>query len=73
MTVAATQPIWLGAYSPGRLALPAAQPTAAQLYAPRGVFFNDEWLVAADSGNHRILLWRGVPETDGCAADLVLG
>lgn len=65
--------IWLGAYSPGGLALPAAQPTASQLYAPRGVFFNDEWLVVADSGNHRILLWHGLPEEDGREADLVLG
>ena len=65
--------IWLGAYSPGGLALPAAQPTASQLYAPRGVFFNDDVLVAADSGNHRILIWHGVPDSDGRAADVVLG
>ncbi len=67
------QNIWLGAYSPGGLALPAAHPTASQLYAPRGVFFNEDWLVVADSGNHRILLWHGLPEEDGCEADLVLG
>lgn len=69
----ATRNIWLGAYSPGRLALPDAQPTASQLYAPRGVYFDDEWFVAADSGNHRILIWKGVPDTDGQAADFVLG
>jgi hypothetical protein len=72
-TAATTRNIWLGAYSPGRLALPDAQPTASQLYAPRGVFFNDEWFVAADSGNHRILLWKGLPSADGQAADVVLG
>lgn len=65
--------LWLGAYSPGRLALPAAHPTPSQMYAPRGVFFNDDWLAVADSGNHRILLWRGVPDHDGQPADLVLG
>ncbi len=68
-----TRPIWLGAYSPGRLALPDAQPTPSQLYAPRGVYFDDEWLVVADSGNHRIMLWSGLPQKDGQTADLVLG
>lgn len=71
--ISGAKQIWLGAYSPGGLALPAAQPTAAQLYAPRGVYFDDDFLIAADSGNHRILIWRGVPETDCRAADLVLG
>ena len=66
-------PVWLGAYSPGGLALPAAQPTKSQLYAPRGVYFDDEYLVVADSGNHRILLWRGLPDADGAEADIVLG
>ncbi len=63
----------LGAASPGGLALPAAAPTPSQLYAPRGVFLNDDWLVVADSGNHRILLWRGLPTEDGQPADIVLG
>lgn len=65
--------VWLGAYSSGGLALPAAQPTASQLYAPRGVFFNDDMLVVADSGNHRILIWHGLPTQDRQAADVVLG
>ena len=38
---------WLGAYSPGGLALPAAQPTASQLYAPRGVYLDDDVLIVA--------------------------
>ncbi len=62
----------LGAASPGGLALPAATPTRSQLYAPRGVFLNDEWLVVADSGNHRILIWHGLPTEDGEPADVVL-
>ncbi len=65
--------VWLGAYSPGGLALPAAQPTPSQLYAPRGVYFDDDLLVVADSGNHRILVWHGLPQRDGLDADLVLG
>lgn len=67
------RPIWLGAYSPGGLALPDARPSPSQLYAPRGVYLDDDWLVAADSGNHRILLWRGVPEADRSPACIVLG
>jgi hypothetical protein len=63
---------WLGAPAPGGLALPAARPTAEQLYAPRGVWLDDEWLVVCDSGNHRILLWRGIPDHDHAAADVVL-
>jgi hypothetical protein len=43
------------------------------LYAPRGVFANDDVLVVADSGNHRVLIWRGVPESEGAQADIVLG
>jgi hypothetical protein len=62
----------LGAASTGGLALPAANPTPTQMYAPRGVFLNDEWLLVADSGNHRILLWKGLPLRDGQPADVVL-
>jgi hypothetical protein len=62
----------LGAESPFGLALPSGTPTASQLYAPRGVFLDDDWLVVADSGNHRILLWRGSPTHDGQPADVVL-
>jgi hypothetical protein len=69
----ATAKCRLGAASPGGLALPAASPTPSQLYAPRGVFLDQDWLIVADSGNHRILLWHGLPVTDGQAADVVLG
>lgn len=43
------------------------------MYAPRGVFFDDNVLVASDSGNHRVLIWYGLPRLDGQAADVVLG
>jgi hypothetical protein len=43
------------------------------LYAPRGVFLDDEYLIVADSGNHRIMIWRGLPNTDRQPADVVLG
>ena len=63
----------LGAPAVGGLSLPAAHPTAAHLYAPRGVWFDDEVLVAADSGNHRVLIWCGLPAEDETPADVVLG
>lgn len=65
--------LWLGAPAPGGLALPSATPSASTLYAPRGVYLSDDLLAVADSGNHRILIWRGVPDRDHAAADLVLG
>ncbi|MBW7881923.1 MAG: NHL repeat-containing protein [Caldilineaceae bacterium] len=63
----------LGAESPGGLALPPAHPTASQLYAPRGVYLDDQVLVVADTGNHRVLIWHGLPEDDGAPAQVVLG
>jgi len=65
--------VWIGAPAPGGLALPPAHPTMAWLYAPRGVYLDDRYLVVADSGNHRVLIWHGVPERDGAPADVVLG
>lgn len=64
---------WLGAPAPGGLALPAANPTMAYCYSPRGVFVDDDHLVVADSGNHRVLIWHGVPDRDEQPADVVLG
>jgi hypothetical protein len=64
---------WLGATAPGGLALPDARPTPAHLYAPRGVFIDDERIVVADSGNHRILIWTALPERDHAPAAIVLG
>ncbi|WP_337172088.1 NHL repeat-containing protein [Gemmatimonas aurantiaca] len=63
----------LGAASPFGLALPSAQPTAGQLYAPRGVWFDDHRVIVADSGNHRVLIWHAHPTVDGADADVVLG
>ncbi len=64
---------WLGAPAPGGLALPAANPSAAHLYAPRGIYLDDERLIVVDSGNHRVLIWHGLPADDHQPADLVLG
>ncbi len=65
--------VWLGAPAPGGLALPAANPTMAFLYSPRGVHLDDDVLVVADTGNHRVLIWHGVPTSDEQPADVVLG
>ncbi len=51
--------VWLGAPAPGGLGLPDAMPTSSQLYAPRGVWLDDDRLVATDTGNHRVLIWTG--------------
>lgn len=63
----------LGAESPGGLALPPAHPTAATMYAPRGAWTDGQRLIAADTGNHRVLIWHRLPTTDGQPADVVLG
>jgi len=65
--------VWLGAPAPGGLALPAAQPSMAWMYSPRGVFLGDDHVVVADSGNHRVLIWHGIPDHDEQPADVVLG
>lgn len=68
---------WLGAPAPGGLALPPAHPSAAWLYAPRGAFLGTyrgrEILVAADTGNHRVMIWHSVPDKDETPCDVVLG
>ncbi|MGB3483732.1 MAG: NHL repeat-containing protein [Mycobacterium sp.] len=65
--------VWLGAPAPGGLALPPAAPTMAWMYSPRGVFLDADHVVVADSGNHRVLVWHGNPDTDEQPADVVLG
>jgi len=65
--------LWLGAPAPGGLALPPAQPSRAWMYSPRGVFVGDDTVVVADSGNHRVLIWHGMPDADEQPADVVLG
>ncbi len=65
---------WIGAEAAGGLVLPSATPTASHLYGPRGVWLDEERLVVADTGNHRVLIWN---DPDGIEdhrpADIVLG
>ena len=69
----ATPVLRLGAPAEGALVLPQAAPTPSYLYAPRGVHWDDTVCVVADTGNHRVLIWHGVPTADGAPADVVLG
>ena len=66
--------LWMGAEAAGGLTLPDAQPKANQMYAPRGVWLDDDVLVVADTGNHRVLIWHD-PENMASHgdADVVLG
>jgi hypothetical protein len=64
---------WLGAPATGGLMLPAAMPTASQVYAPRGVWLDDHLLAVADTGNHRVLLWHHHEPDSHSPADVVLG
>jgi hypothetical protein len=68
-----TPPVWIGAPAPGGLALPDAKPTAVQMYGARGVWLDDRRLIVADSGNHRVMIWHGVPARDHAPCDVVLG
>lgn len=66
--------LWMGAEAAGGLTLPAAMPTANQMYAPRGVWLDDDRLVVADTGNHRVLIWNDPASLSSHRdADVVLG
>lgn len=66
--------LWMGSESAGGLAIPDAMPKANQMYAPRGVWLDDERLIIADTGNHRVLIWNDASSLVSHGdADLVLG
>jgi len=47
--------------------------SAASLFWPYGVHWDGQALWVADTGNRRVLGWRGLPRANGHPADLVLG
>ncbi|GAA0615089.1 NHL repeat-containing protein [Sporichthya brevicatena] len=63
----------LGASSPGALRLPDARATATGMYGPRGVCLHDGGVIVADTGNHRVLIFRSVPDSPEAPADVILG
>lgn len=64
--------VWLGAPTRGGLGLPSGAPSMSWMSAPRAVFVDADHVVVADSGNHRVLIWHGVPTEDEQPADVVL-
>ncbi len=48
-------------------------PKAGTLSGPSGVHFDGISLAVADSGNHRVLVWKTFPLADFQSADIVLG
>lgn len=51
----------------------ADPPTASSLSWPSAVFFDGARLYVVDTGNNRVLVWDGIPTTDGAPADFVIG
>lgn len=47
--------------------------TASSLDAPSAAAIGPTGVAVADSNNHRVVYWSGVPTANGAAADLVLG
>jgi hypothetical protein len=47
--------------------------SAQSLFWPYGVHWDGTRLWVADTGNRRVLMWRGIPRENGQPADLVLG
>lgn len=50
-----------------------AEPTAMSLRWPHGIAFWNNHLCISDAGNNRVLLWKGIPQSSGAPADLILG
>lgn len=48
-------------------------PTAETLFWCYGVHWDGERLWLADTGNRRVLMWNGIPTSNGQPADLILG
>lgn len=65
--------LWLGEPSPGALRLPDARASRTAMYGPRAVCLHRRSLIACDSGNHRVLIWKTLPNRDHAPADIVLG
>jgi len=50
-------------------------PAADTLFGPRGAALAGHGgpLFVSDTGHHRLLIWRGVPQSDGAPADFLIG
>ncbi len=50
-----------------------SSPTALTMSGPSGVDTDGTYLVVADSGNNRVLIWNSIPSDNDVAPDVVLG
>lgn len=62
----------VGAPSSFSLQVPDAKASPHTLYGPRGVFLKGDVFIVADTGNHRVLVWKAIP-LHGEPALVVLG
>ncbi|MCI0507320.1 MAG: hypothetical protein L0Z73_14585 [Gammaproteobacteria bacterium] len=46
---------------------------ADRLYYPADIMVVDTKLIISETGNHRVLIWNAIPQTNGAAADIVIG
>jgi hypothetical protein len=60
-------------FSSGHANRGAAEADADTLNWCYGVAIHDGRLIVADTGNRRVLVWDGIPTSNGAPADLVLG
>lgn len=51
----------------------STSPNASSLRNPQGVWFQNNMLFVADTGNNRILIWSSIPTSNNQPASLVLG
>src|SRR5262245_47512964 len=59
---------------PGRFVPESAAPSRAGMFGPRGCWARPGGpLIVADTGNHRVLIWRALPLEDATPPDCVLG
>lgn len=66
-------PLAILGWSPDDLAAPI-EPSPSVLFGPRGVCLHpDGSLWVADTGHHRLLGWRRLPQADNAPADLLIG
>lgn len=47
--------------------------SSSSLRRPHAIAVVDGKLIVSDNGNHRVLIWNSIPESNGQPADLVLG
>lgn len=73
LTVPRPAPVILGT-QPGRFVPESAVPRRTSMFGPRGVWAEPGGpLIVTDTGNHRMLIWHHLPESDATPPDLVLG